>query len=209
MKNLQHTITLVGGIAVLLLCFESLNRYLRKKWIYQLNIIHKHHSHMMDNISNRHSEHRFVFCTFGAVAYKLKVASLFADWRSTKLASLILLNFSVFFKRRIWAKMTCNCGCNCPDRNVKHIGATITCHALAGYIAALKPFLNNVLSTPYHMVPLSVLLVLSVSRNPRKTYKHIGIHAYIPACIQTWPESLFLSIVWLRLRAFDAQAPSE
>ena len=55
----------------------------------------------MDRIPNRHSDHRVAFCTFGAVAYELKVATLFADWRSTKLSSLIFLNYSVFLAKNL------------------------------------------------------------------------------------------------------------
>ena len=44
------------------------------------------HSHMMDRISNRHSDpdHCFAFCTSSAVAYELKAASLAGNTTALK-----------------------------------------------------------------------------------------------------------------------------
>ena len=73
---------------------------------------------------------------------RLKVATLFADWRSTKLSSLILLNSSVFLAKnlsqahdQLWQQLPCN---------AKPTGTTFTCNA--GNTIALKASLSNVLS---------------------------------------------------------------
>ena len=95
----------------------------------------------------------------------------------------------------------CNCRGNCPDYDVKPMGTSITCHALAGIPTALKTCLSIALSTtlPYGTILGSVSALLEKLLKNIHTYIWTYKHDLIP----------FLSIAWHRLRAFGAQPPSE
>ena len=143
------------------------------------------HSHMMDRITNQNSDHRFAFCTFGAVAVWIKSWISFWNWRSTKLASLIPLNFSVLVAKNLSQGRRCICVGVCPDHNIMPMGTTITCDALAVDTTALKTSLNNVWSTtlPYGTTFGSwSALSLEKSSKSLQTY------------VQTWPEPLFYTL---------------
>ena len=184
-KNLQHLITLVGMYCQVSCIIKQIRP---KKTRYIDYIIYtRSHSHLLDMISNRHSDHLFPICAFGAVAVQIKTSPQKYLYLRTGDPLNLQLWFSLtpqFWQRRIWVKITCNCpdGGNCPDHNVKLMGASITCHALPGVTKALKACLSNVLSTilPYGTIFGSVS-AFSLEKSLKDihayilTYKHINV----------------------------------
>ena len=107
------------------------------------------------------------------MAYELKVATVVADWRSTKLSSLILLNSSVFQAKHLsqthvqqWQQL---------PFNVKPMGTTITCRALPGNITGQKTCQSNLLSMSLsHGTTFGLVSALSLEK-----------YTCIPTYIQT------------------------
>ena len=79
------------------------------------------------------------------------------------------------------------------------MGTSHTCHPLARITTALKACLSNVLSTT---LPYSTILGSLTALTLEKSLKNI--HAYKHDLL-----FLFISLAWLRLRAFGAQPASE
>ena len=127
----------------------------------------------MDRISNRHSNHRFAFYTFGAVVYELKVAFLrTGNPLNSHLWVFLILQFLL---RKIWAKITCNCDGNCPEHNGKPIGTAITCHALDGTTIAPKTCLSDVLSKT---LPYGTTFASVSALSPEKSSKDIQTYTH-------------------------------
>ena len=107
---------------------------------------------------------------------ELKVASHSPDWCGPlNLHLLFSLIFSQFWQRQIWAKITCNCGanCPCPGDNVKPVGSTTTSHHLAGNPTAL-------IAQPMHnihhpTIPYSTTFASVSAPNAEKSSTNIHI----------------------------------
>ena len=103
-------VSIIKNFSILSLCwacidryFESLNRYFRKKKLgistiyYTPTAIHTCRTWFPISILTTVSR----FAPSAPWPCKLKLASLFADWRSTKLATLILLDPSVLVAKNL------------------------------------------------------------------------------------------------------------
>ena len=122
------------------------------------------------------------FCTFGAVAVWNK-SCIFLRTGNPLDSHLWFSLIHQFRLLRIWAKITRNCGGKYPDHNVKPMGTTITCQALAGKTTALtlpKQCIIYGATIWYHFR----FCKCSQSREIlEKTYKHICKHDPSPFSI--------------------------